>query len=215
MSSSRLATTYQTEIRPALQKQLGISNVMAVPRLERIMVNVGAGKFLKNEQAFKSIEADLAAITGQKVVRAQARKSIASFNIREGMNVGLFTTLRGERMYDFLDRLISISLPRVRDFRGLSDSSFDGRGNYTFGVPDQEIFAEVNHDDISTTFGLQITIVTTAETDDHGRALLRALGFPLTKEEVANEHVALEDDSQEARAEAAKQQHEKKFGDSK
>lgn len=183
MEQSRLYKQYVQDIRPALKKELGCSSVMAVPKLTSIVVNTGIGKFAKNDKAIEDVERDLTMITGQKPVRTKARKSISSFGVREGGHVGFFVTLRGQRMYHFLDRLISIALPRVRDFRGLSSKSFDGHGNYSFGLPDQEIFPEVAHEDISTVFGLQVNIATTASDDVSAKKLLRAFRFPLTEGE--------------------------------
>ncbi len=177
--TQRLKKRYNDEIRPQLMKDLGLSNIMEVPRPEKIVVNMGVGEASKDAKAMDGAVKDLTMITGQKPALRRARKSIATFKIREGMPVGAAVTLRGERMWDFLDRLMSIALPRVRDFRGLNPKSFDGRGNYSFGVVEQLIFPEIDYDDIDVTRGMDITIATTAKSDEEGRALLLALGFPL------------------------------------
>lgn len=207
MKPSRLSKEYMKTIRPALQKKGGYSSIMAVPRIERIVVNSGLGKFMKDKQALEDIERDIAMICGQRPVRTKARMSISSFGVREGGVVGMFVSLRGQRMYHFLDRMIRMALPRVRDFRGLSVKNFDGHGNYSFGVPDQEIFPEVAHEDIATIFGLQVTIITTANTDKEARQLLEMFRFPLTSEDVemANEGLGASMESKEAKAAAAKE----------
>jgi large subunit ribosomal protein L5 len=178
----RLKQRYESEVRPQLQRELGFRNVMQVPRLEKIVVNMGVGRATQQPSLLEGAVADLTVITGQKPLVTKATKSIAGFKLREGNSIGAKVTLRGDRMWEFLDRLISLAIPRVRDFRGLSPTSFDGRGNYTFGVTEQLIFPEVDYDKIDTTRGMDITIVTTARTDAEGRALLDAFGFPFRRE---------------------------------
>ncbi len=175
---ARLKDQYREEIAPALKERFGIENPMRVPRLEKIVVNMGVGEAAQNSRALDGAMEDLAKITGQKPQMRRARKSIAGFKIREGMPVGARVTLRGERMWEFLDRLISVALPRVRDFRGISPNSFDGRGNFALGLKEQLIFPEVSYDSIDTTRGLDVAVVTTAETDEEARELLRLLGMP-------------------------------------
>ena len=175
---ARLKDRYREEIAPALKEQFGIQNPMRIPRLEKIVVNMGVGEAAQNSRALDGAMEDLAKITGQKPQLRRARKSIAGFKIREGMPVGARVTLRGERMWEFLDRLITIALPRVRDFRGISPRSFDGRGNFALGLREQTIFPEVSYDSIDTTRGLDVAVVTTAETDEEARELLRMLGMP-------------------------------------
>jgi large subunit ribosomal protein L5 len=177
-----LKAQYQNEIQAALQEQLGLDNVMQVPKLDKISVNMGVGEAALNKKALEGALVDLAIITGQKPSVTKAKKSIASFKLREGQIIGARVTLRGERMYEFLDRLISLATPRIRDFRGLPTKSFDGRGNYTFGVTEQLIFPEINYDNVDVVRGMDITIVTTTTTNEHGRALLEAFGFPFRKE---------------------------------
>jgi large subunit ribosomal protein L5 len=174
----RLKTQYESEIRPKLKEQLSYSSAMQVPRLAKITLNMGVGEAKTNAKALDDAIDELTLIAGQRAQVRRARKSIAGFKIREGMPIGAKVTLRGARMYEFLDRLISIALPRIRDFRGLSPASFDGRGNYSLGVREQIIFPEINYDDVSAIRGLDVAITTTANTDDEGRALLRELGFP-------------------------------------
>jgi large subunit ribosomal protein L5 len=176
--ASRLREKYNTEIKPALQKELGLKNTMAVPRLEKIVLNMGLGEATQNVKLLDPLVNDLATIAGQKPVTTRAKKSIAAFKVREGMPIGAMVTLRGEIMYEFLDRLISIGLPRVRDFKGVSTKSFDGRGNYTLGIRDQLIFPEVDYAKVEKLKGMNITIVTTAKDDNDARALLRAFGVP-------------------------------------
>jgi len=176
--TSRLRAKYNDEIKPALQKELGLKNTMAVPRLEKIVLNMGLGEATQNVKLLDPLVADLATIAGQKPVTTRAKKSIAAFKVREGMPIGAMVTLRGEIMYEFLDRLISIGLPRVRDFKGVSTKSFDGRGNYTLGIRDQLIFPEVDYAKVEKLKGMNITIVTTAKDDNDARALLRAFGVP-------------------------------------
>ena len=175
---ARLKERYQKEIRPALQKELGLDNLMAVPRLEKIVLNMGLGEATQNVKIMDPLVADLASIAGQKPVTTKAKKSIAAFKVREGMPIGAMVTLRGDIMYEFLDRLISVALPRVRDFRGVSTKSFDGRGNYTLGMRDQLIFPEVDYARVDKLKGMNVTIVTTAKDDNQARALLRQFGIP-------------------------------------
>ena len=176
--AARLREKYTKEIKPALQKELGIENTMAVPRLEKIVVNMGLGEATQNVKMMDPLVQDLALITGQKPVTTKAKKSIAAFKVREGMPIGAMVTLRGEKMYEFLDRLISVALPRVRDFRGVSTKSFDGRGNYTLGLRDQLIFAEIDYSRVDKLKGMNVTIVTTARDDNQARSLLKAFGMP-------------------------------------
>jgi large subunit ribosomal protein L5 len=175
---ARLKDRYNDEIVPALKERFGIENPMRIPRLEKIVVNMGVGEASQNSRALDGAMEDLAKITGQKAQMRRARKSIAGFKIREGMPVGARVTLRGERMWEFLDRLVSVALPRVRDFRGISPSSFDGRGNYALGLREQLIFPEISYDAIDTTRGLDVALVTTTESDEEARELLRLLGMP-------------------------------------
>ena len=175
---ARLKDRYNEEIAPALRERFGIENPMRVPRLEKIVVNMGVGEAAQNSRALDGAMEDLARITGQKAQLRRARKSIAGFKIREGMPVGARVTLRGERMWEFLDRLISVALPRVRDFRGVSPNSFDGHGNYALGLREQLIFPEISYDAIDATRGLDVAVVTTTESDEEARELLRLLGMP-------------------------------------
>ena len=163
---------------PALQEQFGYGNVMEIPRVVKVVVNMGVGDAAKDSKLIDGAVRDLTAITGQKPLVTRAKKSIAQFKLREGMPIGAHTTLRGDRMWEFLDRLVTLALPRIRDFRGLSDRQFDGNGNYTFGLTEQSMFHEIDQDRIDRVRGMDITVVTTAKTDDEGRALLKALGFP-------------------------------------
>jgi large subunit ribosomal protein L5 len=174
----RLKTRYRDELLPRLMGELGYANPMQVPRLEKIVVNMGVGEAIKDAKLLDAAAVDLGIITGQKPAITRARKSIAGFKLREGMPIGAKVTLRGARMWEFLDRLISTALPRIRDFRGLNADAFDGSGNYSIGVTEQLIFPEIDYDKIVRTRGMDITIVTTASNDDDARALLRALGFP-------------------------------------
>jgi len=174
----RLRNKYKDEIVPQLMKDFGFKNVMQVPKLERIVVNMGLGEAVQNAKLIESAAEELAAITGRKPIVTRAKKSIASFKLREGMPIGVMVTLRGEQMYDFLDRLISLALPRTRDFKGISPKAFDGRGNYTLGIREQIVFPEINYDKIDRIKGMNVTLVTTAETDEQGRALLKSLGMP-------------------------------------
>lgn len=169
---------YLKEIKPALQKELGLSNSNAVPRLEKIVLNMGLGEATQNVKVMDPLVNDLATIAGQKPVTTRAKKSIAAFKVREGMPIGAMVTLRGEKMYEFLDRLIAIALPRVRDFRGVSTKSFDGRGNYTLGMRDQLIFPEIDYSKVDKLKGMNVTIVTSAKDDNHARALLKHFGMP-------------------------------------
>ena len=178
----RLKERYDNELRVQLQSDLGLGNIMEVPRLVKIVVNAGVGKATQQQSLLEGAQRDLEAITGQKPAVTKARKSIANFKLREGQPIGAKVTLRGDRAWEFLDRLISLAIPRIRDFRGLSAKSFDGNGNYTFGVNDQLIFPELEYDKIDTPRGFDITIVTTARTDEEGRAFLRAYGFPFKQE---------------------------------
>ncbi|STD10591.1 50S ribosomal protein L5 [Dermatophilus congolensis] len=178
MITPRLKTRYHEEIRDALNKEFGYSNVMLIPGLTKVVVNMGVGEAAKDSKRIEGAVRDLAAITGQKPVVTRARKSIAQFKLREGMPIGAHVTLRGDRMWEFVDRLVTVALPRIRDFRGLSGKQFDGNGNYTFGLTEQSMFYEIDPDSIDHVRGMDITLVTTAKTDDEGRALLRQLGFP-------------------------------------
>ncbi len=177
----RLKTRYLEEIRPALREEFGFANVMQVPRLTKIVVNMGVGEAARDSKLIEGAVKDLATITGQKPQVTRARKSIAQFKLREGMPIGAHTTLRGDRMWEFLDRLLALALPRIRDFRGLSPAQFDGRGNYTFGLTEQVMFHEIDQDRVDRQRGMDITVVTTATTDDEGRSLLRQLGFPFAE----------------------------------
>jgi large subunit ribosomal protein L5 len=177
-ANARLKEKYNKEIRPALQKELGLDNLMAVPRLEKIVLNMGLGEATQNVKIMDPLVADLASVAGQKPVTTKAKKSIAAFKVREGMPIGAMVTLRGDIMYEFLDRLVSIALPRVRDFKGVSTKSFDGRGNYTLGMRDQLIFPEVDYSRVEKLKGMNVTIVTTAKDDNQARALLRQFGIP-------------------------------------
>ena len=174
----RLKTQYQQEIAPALMKKFGYKSVMQIPRLEKIVVNVGCGDCKDNAKAIDAVVKDITAITGQKAVVTKARKSVANFKLREGMAVGVKVTLRQDKMWEFLDRLFNVALPRVRDFRGISANSFDGRGNYALGVKEQLIFPEIDYDKIEKIRGMDIVICTTAKTDEEGRELLKLLGAP-------------------------------------
>jgi len=175
---ARLKETYVTEVIAQLQKEFGYKNIMQIPRLEKIVVNMGLGEAIQNVKILDSAAEELSAITGQKSVITKAKKSIASFKLRQGMPIGCMVTLRKERMYEFLDRLMNIALPRVRDFKGVSGKGFDGRGNYSLGIKEQLIFPEINYDNVDKIKGLNITVVTTAKTDEEGRALLKGLGMP-------------------------------------
>ena len=178
----RLRASFEDEVKPSLIEQLGLSNVMMVPRLDKIVLNMGVGDATTQAKLLEGALADLAVISGQKPVITRAKRSLASFKLRTGMAIGCKVTLRGDRMYEFFDRLISLAIPRIRDFRGLSLKSFDGSGNYTFGITEQLIFPEIDYDKVDATRGMDITIVTTAKTDTEGRALLEAFGFPFRRE---------------------------------
>ena len=180
---NRMQDLYNKEVVPALRKAFDFKNVMQVPRVEKVVVNIGVGEALDNPKALEAAVSDLTIITGQKPVMSKARKSIANFKLREGRLIGTKVTLRGERMWAFLDRLMNTALPRVRDFRGVSANAFDGRGNYTLGLHDQLIFPEIEYDKIDKLRGMEVTIVTTAKNDDQSRMLLRLLGMPFSKKE--------------------------------
>lgn len=179
---SRLREQYKSEIVPALIKHFKYENVMAVPRLEKIVVNMGLGEAIQNSKILDTAVVELGTITGQRPIITHAKKSVANFKLREKMPIGAAVTLRGERMYEFVDRLISLALPRVRDFRGLPTRSFDGRGNYTLGLQDQLIFPEIDYSKVDKIKGMNVTLVTTAKTDDEGRELLRLLGMPFRQQ---------------------------------
>ena len=179
--TSRLVEKYRNEVVPAITESFGYENVMQVPKLEKIVINIGLGSHKDNPKAVESAVRDLTTITGQRPVVTKARKSIANFKLREGMNVGCKVTLRGEKMYDFFDKLVSISLPRVRDFRGVSSTSFDGRGNYSLGIKEQLIFPEIEYDMVDEIRGMDIVVVTTAETDEESKKLLELMGMPFKK----------------------------------
>jgi large subunit ribosomal protein L5 len=181
----RLKQKYKSEIAPALKEQFGFTNPHQIPGLVKVVVNTGVGEAARDGKIIDGAIADLTLITGQKPQVTKSRKSIAQFKLREGQAIGAHVTLRGDRAWEFLDRLLSLALPRIRDFRGLSDRQFDGHGNYTFGVQEQSIFHEINQDKIDRVRGFDITVVTTAKTDDEGRALLRALGFPFKSNDQA------------------------------
>ena len=176
--AARLREKYAKEVAPALRKEYGIDNVMAVPRLEKIVLNMGLGEAVANPKMLEGAAEELTAIAGQKALVTKAKKSIAQFKVRQGMPIGTTVTLRGERMFEFLDRLIGIALPRVRDFRGISPKGFDGRGNYTLGLKDQLIFPEIDYMKVDKTRGMNISVVTTAKTDEEARKLLQLVGFP-------------------------------------
>jgi large subunit ribosomal protein L5 len=177
----RLQEKYRKTVSPAMQKAFGIDNVMAVPKIEKVVINTGVGKFVKEEKTIERIAKELSMITGQKTVYRKAKKSISGFKLRQGVNVGISVTLRGKRMYDFLDRLISIALPRSRDFRGIDSKNFDKMGNLNFGIKESSIFPEINYENIKDIFGLEITVVTTAKNRERGVELLKQLGFPIKK----------------------------------
>ncbi|HSY47665.1 MAG TPA: 50S ribosomal protein L5 [Thermoanaerobaculia bacterium] len=179
--AARLKEKYQTEVRKKLQEQFGIKNPMAVPKVEKVVLNMGMGEAISNAKILDSAVDELGQITGQKPIITKAKKSIASFKLREGQSIGAMVTLRGEKMYEFLDRLISTALPRVRDFRGVPSKSFDGRGNYTLGIRDHLIFPEIDITKVDKSKGMNITIVTNAKDDEQARFLLRELGLPFTK----------------------------------
>ena len=178
----RLKESYRKEVVPALMKEFGYRNVMEVPRLKKIVVNVGVGEALQDTKALDHVVQDVSTITGQRPVVTRAKKSIASFKLRAGMSIGVKVTLRGDRMYDFLDRLCNVAFPRQRDFRGVSPDSFDGRGNYTLGLREQLVWPEIDYDSIDKVRGMEISIVTTASTDEEGRRLLQLLGMPFARQ---------------------------------
>lgn len=180
---NRMHERYTKEVAPALFKSFGFKNVMQVPRIEKVVVNIGLGEALDNPKALEAATSDLMQITGQRPVQTKARRSIANFKLREGRLIGTKVTLRGDRMWSFLDRLLNIALPRVRDFRGVSANAFDGRGNYTLGIKDQLVFPEIEYDKIDKLRGMEVTIVTSAKSDEHARALLQLLGMPFSKKE--------------------------------
>jgi large subunit ribosomal protein L5 len=178
----RLRRYYDEEVRPALMRELGYKNVMQVPKVEKVVINIGLGEALTNPRALDAASADLQAITGQRPVITRAKRSVASFKLRKGQEIGAMVTLRGARMYDFLDKLFNVALPRVRDFSGVSPDSFDGRGNYSLGLREQLIFPEIDYDKIDRVRGLEVSIVTTARTDEEGRRLLQLLGMPFRQD---------------------------------
>lgn len=180
---NRMQERYNKEVAPALLQAFGLKNVMQVPRIEKVVVNIGLGEALDNPKALEAATGDLIQITGQKPVQTKARKSIANFKLREGRLIGTKVTLRGDRMWAFIDRLLNIALPRVRDFRGVSANAFDGRGNYTLGLKDQLVFPEIEYDKIDKLRGMEVTIVTSAPNDDQARALLQMLGMPFSRKE--------------------------------
>jgi large subunit ribosomal protein L5 len=179
---SQLKERYKKEIIPKLIKSVGYKNIMQVPHLDKVVLNIGLGEATQNVKVLEAAERDLTAISGQHPVTTRAKKSIAAFRLRSGMPIGLKVTLRGERMYDFFDKVVNVTLPRMREFQGVPQNSFDGRGNYTLGIKEQLIFPEIDYDKIDKTRGLEISIITTAETDDEGRHLLEALGMPFQKD---------------------------------
>ena len=183
---ARLREKYREEVVPELMKEFNYSNIMEVPKLEKIVINIGLGEAVSNAKSLEAAVGDLTAITGQKPVVTRAKKSIAAFKLRAGMPIGAMVTLRGPRMYEFLDRYVSITLPRIRDFRGVSPNSFDGRGNYTMGLPEQIAFPEIDFDRIDKTRGLEMSFVTSAKNDEEGRRLLALLGMPFARTERAN-----------------------------
>ena len=180
---NRMQEKYNNEVAPALRKAFDLKNIMQVPRIQKVVVNIGMGEAMDNPKALEAAVNDLTIITGQKPVMTKARKSIANFKLREGRLIGTKVTLRGDRMWSFLDRLMSTALPRVRDFRGVSGNAFDGRGNYTLGLRDQLIFPEIEYDKIDKLRGMEVTIVTTAKNDDQARTMLQLLGMPFSKKE--------------------------------
>ncbi|CDZ23337.1 50S ribosomal protein L5 [[Clostridium] cellulosi] len=178
---ARLRDYYKTEVSPALMKKFGYKSVMQIPKLEKVVINVGCGEARDNAKVIDSVMSDLAAITGQKPVVTKAKKSVANFKVRQGMNIGVKVTLRRDKMYDFLEKLFNVALPRVRDFRGINPNSFDGRGNYSLGLKEQLIFPEIDYDKIDKVRGMDISIVTTAKTDEEARELLTLMGAPFAK----------------------------------
>ncbi len=178
---NRIKEKYNKETRPALKSKLGLSNILAVPQVKKVVINAGVGKTLKDPKFLEAIIEDIRKITGQQPVKTMSRKSIAGFKIRENQVVGLMVTLRGDRMYDFIDKLVSIALPRVRDFRGLNPKAFDGRGSYHIGLREQTVFPEISEEGLEHTFGFQISIITNAGDDNKGRELLKSMGFPFAE----------------------------------
>lgn len=179
---SRMKQKYQEEILPALMKEFGYTSVMQAPRIVKIVVNIGMGEATQHAQSLEAAEQDLSAITGQHPVITKARKSIAGFKLRQGMPIGLMVTLRGDRMYEFIDRLVSVALPRIRDFQGMKRNAFDGNGNYSMGLKDQTIFPEISYEKVDKVRGLEVCIVTTARNDDEGRRLLELIGMPFARQ---------------------------------
>jgi large subunit ribosomal protein L5 len=179
--TSRLKEKYQKEVVPALQKEFNYKNPMQVPGIHKVVINIGMGEVIQNAKAMDAAVADLATITGQRPVITRAKRSVAAFKLREGMQIGCMVTLRGERMYQFLDKLMNVALPRLRDFQGVSPEAFDGRGNYTLGLREQLVFPEIDYDKIDKVRGMEVSIVTTARTDEEGRRLLKLLGMPFKK----------------------------------
>ncbi len=178
----RLKLKYESELKAQLKEELGLGNIMQVPRLEKIVLNMGVGRATQQRSLLDGAVTDMTIITGQKPSIRKAKKSIANFKLREGNEIGVKATLRGDRMWEFYDRLVSLSIPRIRDFRGMPTNQFDGRGNYTFGLNEQLVFPEIDYDKIDSVRGMDITIVTTANSNEHGRALMQALGFPFSRE---------------------------------
>ncbi len=179
--ASRLKEKYQQEVMPALQKEFNYKNPMQVPTVNKVVVNIGMGEVIQNAKAMDAAVSDLATITGQRPVITRARRSVAAFKLREGMQIGCMVTLRGERMYQFLDKLINVALPRLRDFQGISPEAFDGRGNYTLGLREQLVFPEIDYDKVDKVRGMEVSVVTTARTDEEGRRLLALMGMPFKK----------------------------------
>jgi large subunit ribosomal protein L5 len=179
--ASRLKERYQQEVVPALKKEFNYSNPMQVPTVEKVVVNIGLGEVIQNPKAMDAAVGDLATITGQRPVITRAKRSVAAFKLREGMQIGAMVTLRGDRMYQFLDKLMNVALPRLRDFQGVSPEAFDGRGNYTLGLREQLVFPEIDYDKVDKVRGMEVSIVTTARTDEEGRRLLRLMGMPFKK----------------------------------
>lgn len=178
---ARLKDTYKQDVAPALMKKFGYKSVMQIPKLDKVVINVGAGEAKENSKAIDAIIGDLGLITGQKAVATKAKKSVANFKLREGMPIGVKVTLRGERMYEFMDKLMNIALPRVRDFHGVSDKAFDGRGNYALGIREQLLFPEIDYDKVEKVRGMEMIFVTTAHSDEECKELLRLMGMPFTK----------------------------------
>jgi len=178
---SRLKEIYQSEVLPALKAEFGYKNVMQVPRLEKVVLNIGLGEAIQNPRALEAAQGDLSAIAGQRPVITRARRSVSQFKVREGMAIGVMVTLRGKRMYDFFDKLVNVTLPRIRDFQGVPRNSFDGRGNYTLGMKEQIVFPEIEYDKVDKSRGLEVSVITTAGTDEEGRRLLQLLGMPFQR----------------------------------